>query len=181
MKNFLLSFFVFCFISGFVPFFGFGAAFSETLKASINVDEYVPKGFMGSWGVISKLVDTTNPMLFNLNSKDIWVLSGYSNVLVLENPQSGAISSITLKDKAQNNVLKFERQKIENKKDGKKVVFKEKVEFILKGKFFSGYDTFIVEQYKNNKLIKKDSANYHVEGVRISGQNPSSYLLNSSD
>ena len=45
--------------------------------------------------------------------------------------------------------------------------------FVLNGNNFKGEDNFIVEDYdKNNKLIKKNHANYTISGIRISGSNP---------
>ena len=82
---------------------------AETLKAGIE-ESYVPAGFYGSWGVISKLKNCTNPDMFNYESRDIWILSGYGNVLILENIESGARSEITIKEKATDGkTLKFER------------------------------------------------------------------------
>ena len=146
--------------------------FGETLKGGVSED-YIPKSFFGSWGVISKLIDSNNPTMFNYESKDIWILSGYSNILILENLESGAYSEITIKEKSlDGKSLKFERQKIVNKSD-KKTVYKEIISFVLNDNNFKGKDNFIVENYdKNNKLLKKSYANYTISGVRISGSNP---------
>ena len=162
MKKILLVFLCFLQLS----------AFSFTLKGSISED-YIPEGFFGSWGVISKLNNSNNPTMFNYESRDIWTLSGYSNILFLENLESGAKSQITIKEKSlDGKSLKFERQKIVNK-SGKKIIYKEIVSFILNGNNFKGEDNFIVEDYdKNNKLIKKNFANYTISGVRISGSHP---------
>ena len=143
---------------------------AETLKGGVY-EEYIPKGFFGSWGVISKLNSSTNPSIFNYESKDIWMLSGYSNILILQNVESGAYSEIEIQEKSiEGKTLKFERQKSIRTKDGKQI-HKEKVQFVLSGKNFSGTDEFIVENYdRNNKYINSDSAKYTIEGVRISGQ-----------
>lgn len=151
--------------------FLFSLANSETLKAGIS-EEYVPEGFYGSWGVISKIQDTTNHAMFNSQSEDIWVLSGYSNVLYLQNLESGAKSQIILKEKSKNNVLKFEREKVVKKQDNKQTIYKETVEFTLSGNKFSGHDNFIVENWENGKIVKKNSAKYKVSGVKISGKSP---------
>ncbi len=142
---------------------------SETLKGGVY-QEYIPKGFFGSWGVISKLVSATDPVKFNYESKDIWTLSGYSNILILENLESGAHSEIEIKEKSiQGKTLKFERQKTIKTKEGKQI-HKETVQFVLSGNNFSGTDKFVVENYdKNNKFTTADSATYNIEGVRISG------------
>ncbi|MBQ8476303.1 hypothetical protein IJ531_04495 [bacterium] len=159
MRKLFLLLFCFFILSG----------YCETLKGGV-VEEYIPKGFFGSWGVISKLKSATDPLKFNYESKDIWMLSGYSNILILQNLESGAYSEIEIKEKSiEGKTLKFERQKTVNKKEGRQI-HKETVEFRLSGKNFSGTDKFIVENYdKNNKFINADSATYSIEGVRISG------------
>ena len=144
---------------------------AQVLKGGVY-EEYIPKGFFGSWGVISKLEETNNPELFNYQSKDIWTLSGYNNILILDNLESGATSTIEIENKNKNNILKFERKK-EKKGNNSKIIYKEIVQFKLNGNNFSGSDDFIVEEYdKNNKLIKQNKAKYHVEGVKISGESP---------
>ncbi len=141
----------------------------ETLKGGVY-QEYIPKGFFGSWGVISKLNSATTPQKFNYESKDIWTLSGYSNILILQNLESGAYSEIEIKEKSiEGKTLKFERQKTIKTKDGKQI-HKETVQFCLFGNNFSGTDKFIVENYdKNNNFTTADTATYNIEGVRISG------------
>lgn len=145
---------------------------ADTLKGGVS-EEYIPKGFFGSWGVISKMNSSNNPIAFNQESRDIWNLSGYDNTLILENLESGAHSEIKIKEKVSDNrTLKFSRQKEVKTADGKKI-YKETVEFTLLGNNFSGTDDFIIEHYnEENKLIKKDEARYSVAGVRISGQSP---------
>ena len=145
---------------------------AQMLKGGVSED-YIPKGFFGSWGVISKLNSSNNPTLFNYESRDVWMLSGYGNKLILENLESGARSEITVKDKSVNGkTLKFEREKIV-KENGKKVVYKETVSFVLYGNNFSGTDDFVVERYdSDDEFVKKDSAKYVISGVRISGTNP---------
>lgn len=149
----------------------FSTVLAQPLKGGVS-EEYVPKGFYGSWGVISKLKKSTNPTMFNYESRDIWVLSGYGDVLILENLESGAHSEIEIKEKNKDGkTLKFHRQKIVDK-GNTKIIYKETVSFVLSGKNFSGSDSFIVEQYQNDELKSTDSAQYEVEGVKISGDNP---------
>ncbi len=140
--------------------------YAQALKGGVNYD-YIPKGFFGSWGVISKLNSTNNPILFNKESRDIWTLTGYGNKLILQNTQSGAISEILIQDRSlDNKTLKFTRKKVVKENNGK-TVYTEIVSFVLSGRNFSGTDDFIVEKYENNKLISKNSANYRVAGVKI--------------
>ena len=145
----------------------FFSANALSLKGGVS-EEYIPNAFFGSWGVISKLESSSNPMMFNAQSRDIWTLSGYSNILILQNPQSGAYSEITIKEKNKDGkTLKFQREK-NVEENGVKIKYKEEVSFVLLGNIFSGVDKFIVEKYdKNNTLIKKDQATYLIEGVKI--------------
>ena len=145
------------------------SVYADTLKGGV-VEEYIPKGFFGSWGVISKLKSATNPSKFNYESKDIWMLSGNGNILVLQNLESGAYSEITIKEKSyEGKTLQFERKKSIKTKEGSEL-HKETVKFILSGNNFSGTDNYTVESYdKNNNFIKGDCATYSIEGVRISG------------
>ncbi len=145
-------------------------AHSMALKGGVSED-YIPKGFFGSWGVISKLKSTNNPSLFNRESRDIWSLSGYNNILFLENFETGAKSQIEVKNK-EKDTLKFERKK-ETKTNEGKIIYKETVEFHLLGNRFSGIDKFIVEKYNSkNSLIEQNIATYQVEGTKISGSTP---------
>lgn len=162
MKRVLLIVFSFLFLS----------ANALSLKGGVY-EEYIPNGFFGSWGVISKLESSNNPVLFNRESRDIWTLSGHSNVLILQNIESGAYSEIIIKDKNKDGkTLKFQREKTVEE-NGTKIKYKEIVSFELFGNNFSGKDKFIVERYdKNNILIKKDEAVYLIEGVKFSGKSP---------
>ena len=148
------------------------SATAESLKGGV-VEEYIPEGFFGSWGVISKLKTATTPEMFNFESKDVWMLSGYANTLILENLESGARSEIIIKEKSlDGKTLKFEREK-SVKENNKKIVYTETVEFVLNGNNFKGTDSYKVEKYdtKGNK-VKSDKAEYTISGVRISGTNP---------
>lgn len=141
----------------------------EILKAGI--EEYnIPKGFFGSWAVISKLKASNNPTFFNYESRDIWALSAVGNKLILENTQSGAYSEIFVNEKVKDGkTLKFEREKTVNNKDGK-IVYKEKVEFVLVKDTFTGTDIYTTEKYNHShKLIESNYAKYVVSAVKISG------------
>lgn len=148
----------------------FLSANAFNLKGGV-VEEYIPQGFFGSWGVISKLNSSNNPAAFNFESRDVWTLSGAGNKLILQNLQSGAYSEIIIKEKSKKNTLKFARTKTVNK-NGQKIVYHETVSFELLGNNFSGTDKFVVEKYDGVKLVEKNEATYIIAGVRISGQNP---------
>jgi len=153
--------------------FSFVFAHAQTLKGGV-LEEYIPSGFYGSWGVISKLESSNNPGFFNFESRDVWNLSGHGNILVLENLKSGAYSEIIVKEKTKDGkTLKFNRQKTIKEKENK-IIFKEQVSFSLNKNNFSGFDDYTFEKYdKNNKLIEKNIAKYVIKGTKISGKTPS--------
>ena len=111
--------------------------------------------------------------MFNYESRDIWILSGYGNILVLENIESGARSEITVKEKATDGkTLKFERQNTVKTAENK-IIYREIVTFVLNGNNFSGTDDYVVEKYTSQgTLLEKGFARYRVEGVKIAGENP---------
>lgn len=145
--------------------------YAETIRGGTTYD-VIPKGFFGTWRVISKMQTSNNPSIFNKFSVDIWNLSGAGNVLVLENAVTGARSSIQVQPTGNSfdgKTLKFQRVKEEI--SGKyKHIWRETPEFVLNGNIFKGHDTYIVEKYENNKLISKDVVKYVVIGQKISGE-----------
>lgn len=143
---------------------------AEVLRGGATYDE-IPKGFFGVWHVTSKMESSNNPSIFNKLSVDIWNLSGYGNVLILENSMTGAKSSIQVKPQKSydGKSLKFTRVKEETQ--GKiKTIQREAPEFVLEGNIFRGFDTYIIEKYEDNKLISKDIVKYKVIGQKISGE-----------
>ena len=146
-------------------------ASAETLKGG-TVYDIVPRGFFGTWHVVSKMQSSNNTKIFNKLSVDIWNLSAMGNVLILENAMTGAKSSIQMqpnKGAYDGKTLKFQR--IKEEKEGRyKYIQRESPEFVLDGNVFRGYDTYIIEKYEDNKLISKDVVKYIVIGQKISGE-----------
>ena len=146
-------------------------ASAEKLKGG-TVYDIVPRGFFGTWHVVSKMQSSNNPKIFNKLSVDIWNLSAMGNVLILENAMTGAKSSIQMqpnKGAYDGKTLKFQR--IKEEKEGRyKYIQRESPEFVLDGNVFRGYDTYIIEKYEDNKLISKDVVKYIVIGQKISGE-----------
>lgn len=135
----------------------------------------INKGFFGTWHVTSKLIESNSSSEFNMLNVHIWNLSGYGNVLILENQFSGARSEIKV-DKAidgpnggvDGSLLKFKR--VQEKGEGaNKIVLTETPEITLKGDIFQGYDTFFIEKYKDGVLYKKEVIKYKIVGQRIIG------------
>ena len=139
-----------------------------SLKGGV-AKEYIPEGFFGSWGVISKMQSSNNPTAFNFESRDIWMLSGHGNILILENLESGAKSEIVVNEKSiDGKTLKFKRTKEVKLKNGRDF-YTEIVEFKLQGDAFSGTDIFKIERFnQENKKTKTDEATYIISGVKIS-------------
>lgn len=137
---------------------------AEVLKASISASE-VSEGFMGTWHVTSKLVESTNAARFNPLSVDIWNLSRNGDTLTLENPVSGARSAINITE-AKDKTLRFSRTAYD---DG--VVTVETPTLKLNGNIFFGEDILTIEQYEGTKLIKKDVVKYKLVGQKIAGEN----------
>ena len=102
------------FLAIFLVFILQSFARAEVLRGGATYDE-IPKGFFGVWHVTSKMESSNNPSLFNKLSVDIWNLSGYGNVLILENSMTGAKSSIqvTPQKNYDGKSLKFTRVKEE--------------------------------------------------------------------
>lgn len=157
MKKFLV--FLFLFLSCFPS-----CVNAEVLKASISASE-VSEGFMGTWHVTSKLIESTNPSKFNPLSVDIWTLSRIGESLILENPVSGARSTINITE-AKDKILRFSRTGYD---DG--VITVETPTLKLNGNIFFGEDTLTFEQYEGTKLIKKDVVKYKLVGQKIAGEN----------
>lgn len=150
--------------------FSFPAS-AEVLRGSASFDS-IPVGFFGTWHVVSKMESSNKPTMFNPLSVDIWNLSGQGNVLVLENKMSGATSSIQVqpnKGSYDGKTLKFERIK-ETVEGRYKTIERESPEFVLDGNIFRGFDTMIIETYKDNKLVSRNEVRYAVLGQKISGE-----------
>ncbi len=166
MKKFLLFFLIF-----------FGSllnANAMSLQGGVS-ESVINKGFFGTWHVTSKIIESNSSSEFNALSVHIWNLSGYGNVLILENQFSGARSEIKV-EKAidgpnggmDGSLLKFRRT--QEKGDGaNKIILTETPEITLQGDIFKGFDTFFIEKYKDGVLYKKEVVKYKIVGQRIIG------------
>lgn len=164
MKKIFIS--VFLIFSAFLTL----AAHCATLQGGVS-ENIINKGFFGTWHVTSKLIESNSTSQFDNLSVHIWNLSGYGNVLILENQFSGARSEITVDkavDKIDGALLKFRRVVSQENESGK-IVLTETPEITLKGDIFQGYDTFIIEKYNNGALYKKEVVKYKLVGQRITG------------
>lgn len=162
------SFFRACLILFLMPFvvaFSVFASETYTLKTGISIDK-VPKEFYGTWRVSSNLTSTNSPQVFKKNSIDLWNLSKSGNVITLDNPFSGAKSSILLEE-VNNNLIRFTKT---GDYDNKKLT--DTVEIRLDKETFSGvnYLKLITISEVDGHVIKSENATYRLDGEKISGQ-----------
>lgn len=153
----MLSFFSFC-VSG---------ACAETLKAGIEMDDYIPETFYGTWRVAAKLVNTDSHKLFKDSTIDLWNISRSDNVITLENPTTNATASITV-TKADNNGVTFEKI---TGNDSKKLY--DRVELNMKKNSFDGVNYITVKTFSSDgkSVVKVETAKYSLYGEKISGFN----------
>jgi hypothetical protein len=127
--------------------------------------EKVPNSLYGEWRVSSKLVATNSPENFKEYSVDLWNLSRTDNVITLENPFTGAKSSIVV-NRVEGNLIKF--KKIGNY-DGK--ILSDVVQLTLTKDRFSGENFLNLQTKLNGKVLKNAKATYKIYGRKIAGSN----------
>lgn len=152
----------------FMPYLSTLPCHALSLQGGVS-ENIINKGFFGIWHVTCKLIESNSTSNFAGLSVHIWNLSGWGNVLVLENQLSGARSEIKV-DKATDEIdgalLKFTRVQSKNA-GGEKIVLTETPEITLKGDVFQGFDTFIIEKYENGVLKSKEKVKYKIVGQKI--------------
>ena len=138
---------------------------NTTLSAGISMNAKVPQQLMGTWRVVSKLVDTNSPENFKEVGVVIWNLSRSGDVISLCNPFTGAQASVNV-EYVEDNTVKFSK---EGNYEDKKLI--DTVEITLEGNSFSGknYLIFRAESDANNLNKPAKSATYVVVGRKISG------------
>ena len=139
---------------------------AETLHAGVSKIEAVPNTFYGSWRVIAKLDKQSGSVYFKPQSVDFWNLSRTSDVINLNNPFTGADATVKL-DYVDGNLIRFTKS---GDYDGNKKLT-DTVDLKLVGNTFTGvnYITLETYSYKDNSLIRKDTAVYILTGEKISG------------
>ena len=133
------------------------------ITGSVSLVNNGPKGFYGTWKVVSVQVYSNNPFMFNSTSVDLWKLEKINNYLTLTNPASGATATVTLEE-VKDNTIKFVRK---SDTPYEKVV--ETPELTLSGENFYGTDTIVISSYKNNTLVSKNVVKFKVKGIKQSG------------
>ena len=142
----------------------------QVITGSVSLVDNIPKGFFGTWKVVSVQVYSNNPFMFNSTSVDIWKLEKRNNNLILTNPESGATATVTLEE-VHNNTIKFVRK---SDTPFEKVV--ETPEITLSGENFYGTDTIVINKYKNDTFIGKEVVQFKVKGIKQSGASVSDLI-----
>jgi hypothetical protein len=143
-----------------------------TLKANATVletgvsIEHVPKALFGSWRVDAKLDKTNARSTFKPQSIDIWNLSRINNTVKLENPISGASAEISVQ--TIEGVLVVFSKKIPY---GGNKILTDTVTIRLGENEFTGVNSLRLETFSliDNHLMKTETATYHIDGKKISG------------
>lgn len=139
-------------------------ACAEPISGGISITEKLPNGLFGSWSVSAVQTYTNNPQKYNaMPSLDYWNIYKHNDVLTLENPQSGARASVTVKEVVDNTVS-FVRQ---SKKTNSEVT--ETPTITILGENFFGTDKMVIKNYKNGALISTDVVEFTIRGRKIGG------------
>ena len=140
---------------------------ATTIEAGISID-YVPKALYGTWRVNAKLDTTNSPRSFRPQSIDLWNLTRIENTIKLDNPFSGANAEISVQTVEGNLIVFSKRLPYNNNK-----VLTDTVTIRLDKDKFLGINTLCLESYSllDNHLIKTETATYHINGEKISGNN----------
>ena len=136
-----------------------------TLSAGISMNSVVPTDLMGTWRVVSKLIETNSPENFKEVGVVIWNLSRRGDVISLCNPFTGAQAFVNV-EYVKNNTVKFSKEG--NYEDTNLI---DSVEITINGDTFSGENYLIMKEVSplrdNTKPEKR--ATYAVSGKRIFG------------
>jgi hypothetical protein len=137
------------------------------LEAGVSIDE-VPKALFGSWSVSAKMEDTNSPATFKAQGLDFWNLSRLGDTLSLDNPNSGANSSVSIKT-VEGNLIVFSRK---TNFDTNKVLT-DTVTIRLGENEFSGINYLTLETFSlvDKHLMKTETARYVIKGEKVSGDN----------
>lgn len=156
MKKIILLFLI-------ILFTNFSSAAEETklLTAEISM---VPNNFYGTWRVVSHKTNS-NSEIFKDKSIDVWNLSRTGDVITLYNLFNGAQAQITVSEADTRHVV-FTKN---GKQKDKELV--DTVEISINGDSFEGVDKIMVKTYVNGKILKTESAKYHITGEKIGGGN----------
>jgi hypothetical protein len=139
---------------------------AEILQSGITVD-YVPKALFGSWMVKAKLKESNAHRAFKPQSLDYWNLSRIENTIKLENPLSNVNAEIQIEAIEENVIVFTKKVAYDNNK-----LLTDTVRIRLSNNEFTGINTLKLETFSliDNRLIKTQTALYHIEGEKIAGE-----------
>ena len=139
---------------------------AEVLTAGVSIDE-VPKALFGSWRINAVLDSSNSYGTFKPQSIDFWDMSRIGDSITLDNPFTGAKSTISLKN-VEGNVIVFSKKS----KYGENKLLTDTVTIRLDGNNFSGINSLSLESYSliDNHLMKTETATYKITGEKIAGE-----------
>jgi len=136
-----------------------------TLNASVETIDKMPVAIYGQWAIRSTLIHANHPDDYRATTSDMWIFSKWDDNLTLTNPVTEATATINV-DEVVNNNARFSRSSTSSKKHER-----ETVQIAISDERFSGTDTFVIEKYKEGKLISQDIVKYKLQGTKVSGSN----------
>lgn len=157
MKKLFILFFAFLFTC---------VVHAEVLEAGVSIEE-VPRALYGGWRITAQL-DTTNARSsFKPQSLDFWTLSRVGDSISLDNPYSGANTTISVKTVEGNLIVFSKKTPYDNNK-----VLTDIVTIRLKEDSFTGINDLKLETFSliDNHLMKTETAKYIIKGEKISGE-----------
>lgn len=135
------------------------------LNGGVSEVDKMPVEIYGKWAIHSTLLEAQNRDEFRESTSDMWIFSRLGDGITLTNPVTEASATISV-DEVVNKTAKFSRESLSSRKREK-----ETVQIKIDGERFSGIDTFVIEKYKNGKLISQNVVKYKLQGTKVSGSN----------
>lgn len=135
------------------------------LNGSVEAIDKMPPAIYGQWAIRSTLLQAKYPDDYKSTTSDVWVFTRWNDYLTLTNPVTEATATISI-DEVVNNRARFSRTSTSPRKHER-----ETVQITIDSERFSGTDTFVIEKYKDGKLISQDVVKYKVQGTKVSGGN----------
>jgi hypothetical protein len=151
-----------------VGVFVISTSFITPVKATMlkGYVESVPPTFWGTWRVKSKLISSDNPVIFKTKSLDIWNISQEGDVIILNNPFSGARGEVTINSVKNKTITFTKKGNYDNK------ILTDTVEITIEENYFGGVNRLILETISDvdGKVLKTETAQYSITGEKIGGQ-----------
>ena len=136
-----------------------------TLNGGVSEVDKMPVEIFGKWAIHSVLLEAQNRSDFRESTSDMWIFSKMGDGITLTNPVTEASATISV-DEVVNKTARFSRESESSHKTEKEIV-----QIKIDGDRFSGIDTFIIEKYRNGKLISQNVVKYKLQGTKVSGSN----------